>query len=398
MNRAHGSGLLRAVLCLAAFILGIQANARDTDAGLCEFILHSVKEEPIYKGLFSSEYASEEVLRYLFEIDRKIPVLENMAGQGRISPELKAQLAVAHWFEIQVLPIYRAWQSNVLLRADRSLEDELLHLAETERSELLVQLEHSLPSAFAPLLKIAGLNVPTVILEIAPSPGLHFGIESANQLAEMYRRYAQKKDWSFEILDSHIFRISGRDALGLLQGERGIHRFIIQGDATGSAANRNRTHTRYVEVKVYAEPTHQDPNFSEKDVLITTMRASGNGGQNVNKVETAVRAVHQPTNLEVRISIEREQGLNRQIALQYLKAKVLKHYSDLARENLQRIRRSAGLGLGEGRYTRTYDERYENGQTSLLLTANLDPVLNPARMEALAQRLSELRQQLRDLR
>lgn len=389
---------MRTVLCLGLCLFGALAEARDTDENFCEFFLASVRGESLFTGIFPNEQVADEVMRYLLELDRKLPALEAFASQGRISQDMRAQLALAHWFEIQIIPVLKAWQSNQILGVDPNLEVDLHEMVATERRDLLTKLERSIPNAFDPLFRIAGLTGSTVILEVTPTQNQGYSDDAAEQLKEMYRRYAQRKGWSFEVLDTYVFRIEGRDALSFLQGERGVHRFIAKGSAIGSAANRERTHTRYAEVKVYAQPIYPSPAFRDSDVDVTTMRASGNGGQNVNKVETAVRAVHRPTGLEVRISIERTQGLNRQIALDYLKAKVLKLYEDLAQEELQRVRRVAGLGQGDSRYTRTYDERYSNLQMSLIESGDLDIFTSAARMDALAARLSERRQELKDLK
>jgi peptide chain release factor 2 len=145
----------------------------------------------------------------------------------------------------------------------------------------------------------------------------------------MYVRWAEKKEFELEILDQLLgnevgiksvsFKISGKNIYGLLKGERGVHRLerISPFDSSG------RRHTSFASVNVIPDFTH-DINIviDDKDLKIDTYRSGGAGGQNVNKVESAVRITHLPTGLVSACQTERSQLLNKEQALRMLKAKL----------------------------------------------------------------------------
>jgi len=160
----------------------------------------------------------------------------------------------------------------------------------------------------------------------------------AKMLWRMYQRYAAKKSYGFEVLDenfgeegglnSAVAKISGSYAYGYLKGENGVHRLVRISPFDAS----KQRHTSFALVEVLPEIKPGEYEIKSEDIEFEAFRSSGPGGQNVNKVETAVRIRHQPTGIVVSAQSERTQERNRARALEILRAKLF----DLSRKEAEK--------------------------------------------------------------
>lgn len=158
-----------------------------------------------------------------------------------------------------------------------------------------------------------------VIVEIRPGVGGEEAKIWAGDLGRMYTRYANYQGWKVEELDEGVLRIAGKtNVFGIFRWETGVHRVqrVPETEAAG------RIHTSTASVVVLPEVAETEVEIKEDDLAWEFTRSGGHGGQNVNKVATAVRLTHKPTGVMVQSRQERFQEQNRKIALSLLRARL----------------------------------------------------------------------------
>lgn len=212
-----------------------------------------------------------------------------------------------------------------LFLATTESDEDMRALLEEMLSELI-----SLVNVFRQKLLFKGeFDKQDVTLEIHSGAGGTEAQDWADMISRMYVRWCEKHKMKFQVVDmqpgeeagikSMVLSIQGKNAYGLLKSEKGVHRLVR---ISPFDANKRR-HTSFASVNVV--PLFNDDidiQIDEKDLRIDTYRSGGAGGQNVNKVETAVRITHIPTNTVVSCQIERSQLSNRETAMKMLKSKL----------------------------------------------------------------------------
>ncbi len=225
----------------------------------------------------------------------------------------------------------------------------------------------------------------------------------AQMLLRMYLRWAEAHGFAAEIVDempgeeaglkSVSVTITGRMAYGLLRSERGVHRLVRISPFDASA----RRHTSFALVEV--SPVIEDDvtvAINEEDIRMDVFRASGAGGQHVNKTSSAVRLTHLPTGIVVTCQNERSQAQNRQVAMKLLRARLLE--LELERREAEQARlKGRHVEAGWGNQIRSYvlqpyqmvkDHRtnFETGRAGAVLDGELDPFIDAYLRQEIAQR------------
>ena len=311
-----------------------------------------------------------------------------------------------------VVQAYDRYKSNKLqLEEMRQMmkqekDPDMKALAQAELEELQAQepeLEQQLKLLLLPKDEADSRNV---IIEIRAGTGGDEAALFATDLLRMYQRFAERKGWKYEVMGfseasipgackEAVLSISGHDVYGTMKFESGVHRV----QRVPETETQGRIHTSAASVAVLPEAEEVDIDIRKEDLQMDTFRSGGKGGQNVNKVETAVRITHIPSGIVVACQEERSQLQNRERSLKMLRAKL--YDIQLAEKNRQRadLRRSMVATGDRSAKIRTYNfpqsrvTDHRIGFTShalpQILEGSLDEIIEALKLHDQTVRLQE---------
>lgn len=231
------------------------------------------------------------------------------------------------------------------------------------------------------------------ILKLNAGAGGTESCDWANMLYRMYTRWAEKKGFSVEMLDyldgdeagikSVTFQVNGENAYGYLKSEKGVHRLVRISPFNA----QGKRQTSFVSMDVMPEINNDiDIEIKDDDIRVDTYRSSGAGGQHINKTSSAIRITHFPTGIVVQCQNERSQHMNRDKAMQMLKAKLYLLKEEENKEKLSDIRGEV-TEIGWGNQIRSYvfqpytmvkDHRtsVESGNVDAVMDGAIDVFIN----------------------
>ena len=297
--------------------------------------------------------------------------------------------------------------ANVMLEMAIEEDDSSM---ESEIKEYVKAIEETVEKQEVLLLLSGEYDANNAILTFHAGAGGTEAQDWCSMLIRMYLRWAEKSGFSIELMDeqpgdeagtkSSTFLIKGENAFGYLKSEKGVHRLVRISPFDAAA----RRHTSFAAVDVMPEIDDTvEINIDMKDVQVDTYRASGAGGQHINKTDSAVRITHLPTGIVVAMQNEKSQLQNREAAMRVLRARLLAHQQEQIDAENAAHRASQVRTMDRSERIRTYnfpenriaDHRtgYKAYNLDAVLDGDLDPVVQSAIEMDEAHRLEQVGQE-----
>ncbi len=293
-------------------------------------------------------------------------------------------------------PLEKVARLSTDLEESRILLDLALEEADEETAREVAaqvrEVERDIDRLTLDLMLTGKDDANNAIVSINAGAGGTEAQDWAEMLLRMYARWVERRGYGFEMIDfqpgdeagikSVTFTVSGENAYGYLKSEGGVHRLVRISPFNASG----KRHTSFASVFVYPEVDQEIViDIEDKDLRIDVFRASGSGGQHVNKTSSAVRITHLPSGIVVQCQQEKSQHRNRDLAMKVLRARLYQHEKSKQDEKLQEIH-DAKEDIAWGSQIRSYvlqpyqlvkDHRInlEVGNVNAVLDGDIDPFI-----------------------
>jgi peptide chain release factor 1 len=349
----------------------------------------------------------------LEKLKQRYEELTQLLSQPEVISDIEKYRALSkeHHELSEVVQLYNKYLETKRMLDDTRLfykattDPELKELAEEEINSLQNELKDIEEQLKETLLPKDPNDAKNAIVEIRAGTGGEEAALFAADLFRMYSRYAEKKGWKVEVVDFNetglggfkeiIFLVSGNNAYGTLKYESGVHR-VQRVPITESSG---RIHTSAASVVVLPEVEDVEVEINPDDLKIEFYRAGGHGGQNVNKVETAVRITHIPTGIVVQCQDERSQFKNREKAMKILKSRLYDKMMTEKEAQITAQRRSLVKTGDRSEKIRTYNfpqNRVTDHRINLtlynlqeILDGELDPIIEALKLADKKEKLEQ---------